>query len=151
MIRRLANDLSSYDTAKYKISIAPSRLNNLRFHLGEPIQVTWQAPKEHSRRDWIGIYRVCPSQFDDTKYKLTCFVCQRGANKSALATKTSSMGMWVPVHSEEWDGDIPLSSDRSNYGGIEPETGSVIFQGDTLPWSVGNYEVRYSGEMERRD
>jgi hypothetical protein len=30
----------------------------LRFHLGEPIKVKWEAPLSHSRRDWIGIYRV---------------------------------------------------------------------------------------------
>ncbi len=29
-----------------------------RFHLGEPITVKWQAPQKHSRKDWIGLYRV---------------------------------------------------------------------------------------------
>lgn len=57
-ISRVANDLSSCDTAKYKISIYPSQLGNRRFHLGEAIQVQWQAPQGHSARDWIGIYRV---------------------------------------------------------------------------------------------
>jgi hypothetical protein len=29
-----------------------------RFHIGEPIEIAWQAPKTHSRKDWIGIYRL---------------------------------------------------------------------------------------------
>jgi phosphatidylethanolamine N-methyltransferase len=57
---RVADDISSYDTSKYKIAIVPSNTSNtLRFHLGEPIRVNWKAPSHHSRRDWIGIYRVC--------------------------------------------------------------------------------------------
>jgi hypothetical protein len=46
--------------------------------------------------------------------------------------------MWVPVHDEEWEGDIFLGltrppSTRSN--------GTVTFKGNTLPWMVGKYEV----------
>ncbi|KIJ61193.1 hypothetical protein HYDPIDRAFT_183320 [Hydnomerulius pinastri MD-312] len=124
VITRVASDLSSYDTAKYKVSISPSQAGNMRFHLGEPIQIEWEAPQRHSRRDWIGIYRV-------------------GANKSTLVTKTSSSGMWIPVHDEEWDGDVPLGTPRLPSRGLEPETGSVLFEGSTLPWTVGRYEVRY--------
>ena len=58
VISRVANDLSSYDTNKYKISIVPSADGSYRFHLGEPIRVRWRAPLHHSRKDWIGIYRV---------------------------------------------------------------------------------------------
>ena len=93
VISRVANDLSSYDANKYRISIVPSADGTLRFHLGEPIRVKWRAPLHHSRKDWIGIYRV-------------------GANQSNLVTKTSSLGMWVPVHDDEWDGDIPLELQR---------------------------------------
>ena len=41
--------------------------------------------------------------------------------------------MWVPVHNEEWDQDIPLDdtgriiTTRSK----EPELGSVVFEGST--------------------
>ncbi|KAH7924203.1 hypothetical protein BV22DRAFT_1196127 [Leucogyrophana mollusca] len=124
VITRVATDLSSYDTAKYKVSIIPSRAGNMRFHLGEPIKVNWEAPLRHSFRDWIGIYRV-------------------GANKSTLVTKTSSFGMWLPVHDEEWDGDVPLGTSRLASRGKEPDTGSILFEGSTLPWSVGRYEIRY--------
>ncbi|THH19165.1 hypothetical protein EW146_g1941 [Bondarzewia mesenterica] len=125
VITRVANDLSSYAMDKYKLSIASNSAGGaLRFHLGEQIRVNWQAPLNHSRRDWIGIYRV-------------------GANQSKLVTKTSSLGMWVPVHDKEWDGDVPIGSERRGKEGKEPESGQVVFKGDTLPWQVGQYEVRY--------
>ncbi|KZT00269.1 uncharacterized protein LAESUDRAFT_732419 [Laetiporus sulphureus 93-53] len=126
VISRVASDLSLYDTAKYKVSIVPSPCTNgtLHFHLGEPIKVRWQAPLHHSRRDWIGIYRV-------------------GANKSSLVTKTSSLGMWVPVHDEEWDGDIPLDLNRANRPDSDSEGGEVVFQQGRLPWQTGRYEIRY--------
>lgn len=57
--RQLAKDLASYDPSKYAMSIVPTNPDGeLRFHLGEPITVTWRAPHGHSRRDWIGLYRV---------------------------------------------------------------------------------------------
>ncbi|PCH43169.1 phosphatidylethanolamine N-methyltransferase [Wolfiporia cocos MD-104 SS10] len=124
VISRVSNDISSYDTAKYSISIVPGASGSLRFHLGEPIRVKWRAPLHHSRRDWIGIYRV-------------------GANQSNLITKTSSLGMWVPVHDDEWDGDIPLSSTRPNRPDNDSEDGEVVFQRSTLPWQTGRYEIRY--------
>ncbi|CCM05928.1 uncharacterized protein FIBRA_08166 [Fibroporia radiculosa] len=124
VISRVANDLSSYDTAKYNVSIVPSSDGSSRFHLGEPIKVKWRAPLHHSRRDWIGIYRV-------------------GANKSSLVTKTSSLGMWVPVHDEEWDGDFPLSLNRPNRPDNDSENGEVVFRAGNLPWRTGRYEIRY--------
>lgn len=124
IITRIANDLSSYDTAKYKVTVMPnSTTGDLRFHLGEPIFVRWQAPQKHSRKDWMGLYRV-------------------GANKSMAVTKVSSFGMWLPVHDEEWDGDIPLGLDRSS-SPEDSDGGVLTFRGDTLPWRVGQYEIRY--------
>lgn len=51
--------------------------------------------------------------------------------------------MWVPVHDNEWEGDIYLGSDDKAHSGTEPESGKSVFKGDTLPWQVGTYEVRY--------
>lgn len=51
--------------------------------------------------------------------------------------------MWVPVHNEEWEGDVPIGSDSSKKEGNESESGKVVFQGDALPWQIGKYEVRY--------
>lgn len=57
--RRVSNDISAYDSSKYHVSISPSPLTGERtFHLGEPITIKWQAPHKHSRKDWIGLYRV---------------------------------------------------------------------------------------------
>ncbi|KAF9074375.1 phosphatidylethanolamine N-methyltransferase [Rhodocollybia butyracea] len=121
VITRVANDLSSYDTSKYSATILPSFEGTHKFHLGEPIKIRWQAPHMHSRKDWIGVYRV-------------------GANKTSLVTKTSSMGMWAPVHDEEWDGDIPLELDRPLN---DSKSGIVTFKDNTLPWIAGRYEIRY--------
>jgi hypothetical protein len=85
--------------------------------------VNWQAPREHSRRDWIGIYRV-------------------GANKSNLVTKVVSQGKWVPVHDEEWDGDFPKPLFARVEGDSKSvEKGQVVFKSSTLPWETGRYEV----------
>lgn len=132
VITRVANDLSAYATEKYKIFVVPrSPGNGLRFHLGEQIEVKWRVPRNHSRKDWIGLYRV-------------------GANKSSIVTRTSSLGMWVPVHGEEWDGDIPIGENsqmstagREGSGASEEECGMAVFKGDSLPWTVGRYEMRY--------
>ncbi|KAI0742935.1 phosphatidylethanolamine N-methyltransferase [Daedaleopsis nitida] len=127
VISRVANDISSYDANKYRLSIVSGANGALRFHLGEPIRIRWRAPNHHSRKDWIGIYRV-------------------GANASTLVTKTSSLGSWVPVHDDEWDGDIPLELQRPKRGKddlSEFEEGEVVFKGSVLPWRTGRYEARY--------
>ncbi|KAJ4480883.1 phospholipid methyltransferase-domain-containing protein [Lentinula aciculospora] len=124
VITRVVSDMSSYDTSKYRSTTLPSSDGTLRFLLGEPIKIRWQAPHSHSRKDWIGLYRV-------------------GANKSSLVTKTSSMGMWVPVHDEEWDGDIPLGLDRPDVPLKDSESGVVTFKDNNLPWIAGRYEIRY--------
>ncbi|KAG9007113.1 phosphatidylethanolamine N-methyltransferase [Tulasnella sp. 427] len=123
VIPQLANDLSSYDSSKYTMSIVPTNPDGeLRFHLGEPITVTWRAPHGHSRRDWIGLYRV-------------------DANSSETVTNVNSLGRWLPVHDDEWDGDIPVS--RTVTPESDEDCGEVIFKASTLPWEVGTYEIRY--------
>ncbi|KAJ7658493.1 phospholipid methyltransferase-domain-containing protein [Mycena rosella] len=127
VITRIANNIASFDTSKYKFEAVPTPDGSLCFHLGEPIRLKWEAPHTHSRKDWVGIYRI-------------------GANKSSLVTRTSAMGLWVPVHDEEWDGDVPLGLTRPSAGGsqdAETEHGVVTFKGNTLPWLAGRYEVRY--------
>lgn len=49
--------------------------------------------------------------------------------------------MWVPVHDEEWNGDIPLGLDLPPTPGKDSK-GEVTFKGDTLPWLAGRYEVK---------
>lgn len=57
---RVASDLASYDKSKYHVSVVPSSSGTKSFHLGEPITIKWEAPNQHSRKDWIGLYRVRP-------------------------------------------------------------------------------------------
>ena len=145
MIRRVAADISSYNPQSYRISVVSGRADGkLRFHLGEPIKVRWSSPSYHSKRDWIGIYRV------STLFGIRSFVFvdhdhdQVGANKTAAVTNVSSLGTWVPVHDDEWDGDIPVGFDDTRK---VDEAGVVTFKGDTLPWQVGTYEVSVSREI----
>lgn len=56
-------------------------------------------------------------------------------------TQTSSLGLWVPVHDEEWDGDVPRPH-KDPHEGEETECGEIMFKNSTLPWQVGDYEVR---------
>jgi phosphatidylethanolamine N-methyltransferase len=71
---------------------------------------------------------------------------QFGSNQSNIVTKTSSLGRWVPVHNEEWDGDLPLNISRQDIqSGVEKlegiEEGEIVFDKEILPWSPGVYEV----------
>ncbi|KAF8510469.1 phosphatidylethanolamine N-methyltransferase [Hysterangium stoloniferum] len=119
VISRVTSDIAALDRSKYHITI---KADPARFHLGEPITVQWRAPATHSKRDWIGIYR-------------------KSANKSSMVTKVSSLGMWVPVYDDGWDGDVPLEFEKPD--SPMKEVGEVVFKGDKLPWTCGEYEVRY--------
>jgi len=54
-------------------------------------------------------------------------------------TKVSSMGMWVPVYRDEWDGDTPLEIEMPT---TDSQSGEVVFRDSSLPWKTGTYEVR---------
>jgi phosphatidylethanolamine N-methyltransferase len=96
-----------------------------RFHVGQPIGVSWTAPANHSRKDWIGIYRL-------------------GSCKSQLVTRISSVGKWMPIYEEEYDGDRPIKNPVSGDESLtRPDAGEVVFRGDQLPWAPGQYELRY--------
>ncbi|GAA6018038.1 hypothetical protein JCM11491_000043 [Sporobolomyces phaffii] len=146
VISRVATDLDSYDQTRYSLSLRPSSLPHpavphastssapsLRYHLGESITLDWTAPTNHSRKDWVGIYRL------------------DAVNKNRLVTKVSSQGKWVGVHDDEWRGDQyfePSSSTTAGRDATEEEahalkTGQVTFSGKKLPWRTGVYELRY--------
>ncbi|KAJ7224151.1 hypothetical protein GGX14DRAFT_648690 [Mycena pura] len=120
---RIANDITSLDTSKDKLDAVPSADGSLRYQLGEPIRLKWDAPHNHSRKDWVGIYRRQQVEFGDA-HEL----------------------MWVPVHDEEWDGDVPSDLMRRSAGAsqnAETASGLVTFKGNTLPWLAGRYEIRF--------
>lgn len=122
IITRVASDLASFNTEHYKMALpsGSSAAPVPRFHVGQPIRVSWTAPAHHSPKDWIGIYRL-------------------GSCKSQLVTRISSMGKWMPLYEEEWDGDRCLDSGSEKKKG---DAGEVVFSGEQLPWSPGEYELR---------
>jgi phosphatidylethanolamine N-methyltransferase len=124
-ITRVAEDMSGYDTSRYSITVASSSSSAPvpRFHVGQPIRVNWTAPSNHSRKDWIGVYRL-------------------GSAKDCLITKISSMGKWVPIFEEEYNGEeqARLAPEQELSHG---DAGTVTFRGNRLPWSPGKYELRY--------
>jgi phosphatidylethanolamine N-methyltransferase len=113
--------MTAYDSTLYNLTLpsSSSRADN-RFCVGQPIQVSWSAPSNHSRKDWIGIYRL-------------------GSCKSQIVTRVSSMGKWKPLYAEEWDGDEPLQVATPSQ---KEDAGTVVFRGDALPWAPGQYELR---------
>ena len=122
IITRVASDISAYDTTRYSLKIANgSSSPALKFKVGQPISVQWTAPSNHSRKDWIGIYRL-------------------GSCRSNLVTRISSLGKWMPIFEDEWVGDEYVSPQ----GDVKHEdSGEVVFRGDQLPWAEGKYELRY--------
>jgi phosphatidylethanolamine N-methyltransferase len=95
----------------------------LRYKLGSPIHIAWTAPPGHSRKDWIGMYRVIDVDDRDV-------------------TKITSRGRWMRVCPAEYD-------DGRSAGIIavdEIETGAqgeVMFSVNVLVWKCGVYEARY--------
>lgn len=92
-----------------------------RFHLGDKIKVDWKAPSNHSRSDWIGIYKY-------------------DADQSKSVTRLSSRGKWWGVHWDDWEGDQWVATEEKK--GMKNE-GVITFMGNKLPWTAGKYEVRY--------
>ncbi|KAK4048562.1 phosphatidylethanolamine N-methyltransferase [Microbotryomycetes sp. JL201] len=136
VISRVANDLASYDQSRYGLSLRPSSFKPAyphaststappRYHLGEPITVDWRAPENHSRKDWIGIYRL------------------DAVNKSKLVTKVSSQGKWLGVHDEEWENESRSKRKASFKLEEDPNKSALTFSGKRLPWTTGLYEIRY--------
>ena len=84
---------------------------------------------------------ISSMSFSHRPLHILTLLIQVTANKSKSVTKTSSLGMWLPIHDEEWDGDIPLGLERVPHPCIDAENGTVTFKANTLPWLVGRYEV----------
>lgn len=101
----------------------------LMFEYGAPIKVKWTAPKDHSKKDWIGLYMVSD-------------------NESRGVTHVTSYGRWVPTNKDDWDPfvveDGILSSDVAVNTSSEGDqvAGEVVFGGDRLYWTTGVFEFR---------
>jgi phosphatidylethanolamine N-methyltransferase len=158
---RASHDLAGVDPKQYKIEIegtpsaptveqqknggregelartpAPrtSEFKTLALEYGAPIKVRWQAPLNHSKKDWIGLYMVAD-------------------NQSREVTRISSNGRWVATNKGHWDSTRAeegiLVSDKLRPASATDEevsdvyTGEVEFRGDKLWWTTGVFEFRY--------
>jgi phosphatidylethanolamine N-methyltransferase len=104
-----------------------SEFKTLAFEYGAPIKVRWQAPANHSTKDWIGLYMVAD-------------------NQSREVTRLSSNGRWVATNRGVYDSTraeegIIVASTTSSDNDIA--TGEVEFRGDKLWWTTGVFEFRY--------
>ncbi|KIW01970.1 uncharacterized protein PV09_06806 [Verruconis gallopava] len=159
-LTREAKDLNGFDRSSYTLSIEgtptsdlawldrrsgregedarqpPVRTNSAFrphiFEYGAPIKVRWTAPKNHGRKDWIGLYMV--SDTIDRE-----------------VTRVSSRGRWVATTKGQYDSaradsgivssDTPVEA--RGVLGEELVTGEVVFTGDKLWWTTGVFEFRY--------
>lgn len=102
------------------------------YEYGTPLKVTWRAPVNHSKNDWIGLYMVTD-------------------NRSRETTEVSSLARWSPTNPGVYDA---LTADKSivvhehqvsaNDGSdVDMVSGEVVFSGDKLWWTQGVFEFRY--------
>ncbi|KAL5115096.1 phosphatidylethanolamine N-methyltransferase [Pleosporales sp. CAS-2024a] len=111
-----------------------SEFKTLALEYGAPIRVRWQAPVNHHKKDWIGLYMVTD-------------------NQSRKVTRISSNGRWVATNKGVYDSTraeegILVSDQVMTASGDEDEatdclTGEVLFSGDKLWWTTGVFEFRY--------
>ena len=105
-------------------------LKNLVLEYGAPVKLKWSAPLKHSKKDWVGLYRVTD-------------------NTSREVTRVSSQGRWVALNEGSYDnstcekGIIKSDEVQVQENGHEAATGEVIFSGDKLFWTQGVFEFRY--------
>lgn len=136
-ITRRASEMQGLNPADYSItvsgkpapppaSVAPDfRLKTYEY--GTPLKVSWKAPTNHSKRDWIGLYMV-------------------GHNDSKEVTRYSSSARWVATCPNEYDdrgAQGILVSDVPAANGSGFLSGEVEFTGDKLWWTTGIFEFRY--------
>ncbi|KFH42962.1 Phosphatidylethanolamine N-methyltransferase-like protein [Hapsidospora chrysogenum ATCC 11550] len=128
-------DSAAKDRATGKESLIgrfPKQVKTRVYEYGAPLKVTWRAPANHSKGDWIGLYMVTD-------------------NRSREATEVSSLGRWAPTTAGVYDA---LTADTSivvrehkvpaNDGSdVDMVEGEVVFQGDKLWWTQGVFEFRY--------
>lgn len=160
-ITRLPQDLAGLDPKQYKLEIegtlssptteyqrnggregvlarAPatrtSEFKTLALEYGAPIKVRWQAPLNHSKRDWIGLYMVAD-------------------NQSREVTRISSNGRWAATNRDVYDSvlaedgilvsDKLVPADPTDEETVSHYTGEIEFRGDKLWWTTGVFEFRY--------
>ncbi len=136
LIVRADDSAQRIDRSLYSLTPQSSHKGSTtRFHLGEPIRVMWTAAREHSRRDWIGIYLIDRLGREDVQ------------DSSKLITKISSQGKWVGVAPDEWEGNVHTGATPGGLSATKSDgnltRGTAVFRGEKLPFVTGRYELRY--------
>ncbi|KAI5812911.1 phospholipid methyltransferase-domain-containing protein [Pyronema omphalodes] len=135
---QLLNDIedekpaTQHDATKYSLNIINAQRrgssDTLTVPYGEPITVAWTAPKDHSKLDWIGLYKISD-------------------NGSREVTSIASMGRWVAVTKDAYDTKVAdhgiISYDVTSESDPSMVTGEVCFAGEKSIWQNGIYEFRY--------
>lgn len=111
-----------------------SEYKTMALEYGAPIKVRWQAPVNHSKRDWIGLYMVAD-------------------NQSRGVTRISSNGRWVATNHGVYDStraeegilvlDKLIPADMTDEESNDCHSGEIVFRGDKLWWNTGVFEFRY--------
>ncbi len=111
-----------------------SDFKTLVLDYGVPIKVRWQAPLNHSKKDWISLYKIAD-------------------NQSRRITRISSNGRWIATNKGTYDSiraeegilvsDKLLPADSTDDESTDCYTGEVEFRGDKLWWTTGVFEFRY--------
>ena len=141
-ITKLADDLRNYDMSMYKLAIVNKNeepmmgpvdragYKSLIVPYGEPIRVAWEAPRNHSKKDWIGLYRIAD-------------------NASREVTRIGSLGRWVAVCPDQYDtkradiGCVTTDFPGRNEDNEPIFHGEVVFAAEKTFWLEGSYEFRY--------
>ena len=128
-----SNDKRS--NAKNSLSEDQDRYRPLIFEYGAPIKVKWTAPANHSKLDWVGLYKITD-------------------NASREITKISASRRWIATNPREFEveqsevGQVSYDVKPNSSTVIDKDepglvTGEMIFFGDKLWWTLGSFEFRY--------
>ncbi|KAJ1915394.1 phosphatidylethanolamine N-methyltransferase [Tieghemiomyces parasiticus] len=126
----------------------------LVYALGEPIHVVWQAPRDHSPRDWVGIYKVTSNPSDAVStvssrrryhyvHPSTGLVAGAVDSASTPVTPLLDFSPTGMDHDPSRKGSPELVTKELNGHARQVYRGEVVFRDQSLPWEAGTYEIRY--------
>lgn len=161
-VTRLVPDLAGFDPSEYSVEIDTSQpdlkseelaesgregeygqqplkrtdsFKRVVVEYGAPVKIRWTAPLNHSKKDWIGLYRVG----DNASREVTKVGCQgrwTATNKGAFDLSKADDGILVA------DQRIPAAK-RKDGSDNDYLAGEIEFAGDKLWWTQGAFEFRY--------
>ncbi|KAJ6262042.1 hypothetical protein Dda_2844 [Drechslerella dactyloides] len=142
LLSGLSEDVSKFDSSLYSVEILNAKpgpkppgarsgsFSGLSVSYGSAVRIAWKAPKNHSKKDWIGLYRV-------------------NDNSLRSVTGTASMNRWTAVSRGEYppfdEEAIAIADEVHPADDADDEyvRGEAVFQGHRLFWHTGVYEFRY--------